>query len=109
LLHVCARSGPHRNALVSKWPANTLLPRQLLDFAPDRFLYDAGLLTRVRFLIMLDLPNVQDVGQQPLNKPMGGGAIDVDNPATGETLGSVPRPGRTETRAAIEAAARAGD
>jgi succinate-semialdehyde dehydrogenase/glutarate-semialdehyde dehydrogenase len=36
-----------------------------------------------------------------------GGAIDVDNPATGETLGSVPRLGRTETRAAIEAAARA--
>ncbi len=36
-----------------------------------------------------------------------GGAIDVDNPATGEMLGSVPRLGRAETRAAIEAAARA--
>src|SRR3954452_8337421 len=36
-----------------------------------------------------------------------GGAIDVDNPATGETLGTVPRLGRVETRAAIEAAARA--
>jgi succinate-semialdehyde dehydrogenase/glutarate-semialdehyde dehydrogenase len=35
------------------------------------------------------------------------GAIDVDNPASGEKLGSVPRLGRTETRAAIEAAARA--
>src|SRR4249919_3901567 len=35
------------------------------------------------------------------------GAIDVDNPATGETLGSVPRLGRTETRAAVEAAAKA--
>src|SRR3954470_23044730 len=33
--------------------------------------------------------------------------IDVDNPATGETLGSVPRLGRAETRGAIEAAARA--
>ena len=36
-----------------------------------------------------------------------GGAIDVDNPATGETIGTVPRLGRTETRAAIDAAARA--
>jgi succinate-semialdehyde dehydrogenase/glutarate-semialdehyde dehydrogenase len=35
------------------------------------------------------------------------GAIDVDNPATGEILGAVPRLGRAETRAAIEAAARA--
>lgn len=35
------------------------------------------------------------------------GAIDVDNPATGEILGSVPRLGRAETRAAIDAAARA--
>jgi succinate-semialdehyde dehydrogenase/glutarate-semialdehyde dehydrogenase len=35
-----------------------------------------------------------------------GGAIDVDNPATGEILGAVPRLGRAETRAAIEAAAR---
>ncbi len=34
-------------------------------------------------------------------------AIDVDNPATGETIGSVPRLGRAETRAAIEAAATA--
>jgi succinate-semialdehyde dehydrogenase / glutarate-semialdehyde dehydrogenase len=35
------------------------------------------------------------------------GAIDVDNPATGETLGIVPRLGREETRRAIDAAARA--
>ncbi len=37
----------------------------------------------------------------------GRAAIDVDNPATGETIGSVPRFGRVETRAAIDAAARA--
>ncbi len=36
-----------------------------------------------------------------------GGAIDVDNPATGEIIGTVPRLGRAETRAAIDAAARA--
>jgi succinate-semialdehyde dehydrogenase/glutarate-semialdehyde dehydrogenase len=36
-----------------------------------------------------------------------GGAIAVDNPATGELIGAVPRLGRAETRAAIEAAARA--
>ncbi len=35
------------------------------------------------------------------------GTIDVDNPATGEIIGSVPRLGRAETRAAIDAAARA--
>jgi len=35
------------------------------------------------------------------------GSIDVDNPATGEVIGSVPRLGRAETRAAIDAAARA--
>jgi succinate-semialdehyde dehydrogenase / glutarate-semialdehyde dehydrogenase len=35
------------------------------------------------------------------------GAIDVDNPATGEIVGIVPRLGRTETRQAIDAAARA--
>src|SRR5215470_824909 len=35
------------------------------------------------------------------------GAIDVDNPATGETIGTVPRLGRAETRQAIEAAERA--
>jgi succinate-semialdehyde dehydrogenase/glutarate-semialdehyde dehydrogenase len=35
------------------------------------------------------------------------GSIDVDNPATGEVVGSVPRLGRAETRAAIDAAARA--
>ena len=35
------------------------------------------------------------------------GAIDVDNPATGEVIGSVPRLGRAETRQAIDAAARA--
>ena len=33
--------------------------------------------------------------------------IAVDNPATGETIGTVPRLGRVETRHAIEAAARA--
>ena len=32
--------------------------------------------------------------------------IEVDNPATGEVIGVVPRLGRTETRRAIEAAAR---
>jgi succinate-semialdehyde dehydrogenase/glutarate-semialdehyde dehydrogenase len=35
------------------------------------------------------------------------GAIDVDNPATCEVIGTVPRLGRAETRAAIDAAARA--
>jgi len=35
------------------------------------------------------------------------GSIDVDNPATGAILGTVPRLGRNETRAAIDAAARA--
>ena len=35
------------------------------------------------------------------------GAIDVDNPATGEVIGNVPRLGRAETRQAIDAAARA--
>jgi succinate-semialdehyde dehydrogenase/glutarate-semialdehyde dehydrogenase len=35
------------------------------------------------------------------------GAIDVDNPATGEVIGTVPKLGRAETRQAIEAAARA--
>jgi len=35
------------------------------------------------------------------------GAINVDNPATGEIIGTVPRLGRSETRAAIDAAARA--
>ena len=35
------------------------------------------------------------------------GAIDVDNPATGEIVGTVPRLGRVETRRAIDAAARA--
>ncbi len=34
-------------------------------------------------------------------------AIGVDNPATGEIIGTVPKLGRTETRHAIEAAARA--
>ena len=34
-------------------------------------------------------------------------AIDVDNPATGEIIGVVPRLGRAETRQAIDAAARA--
>src|SRR6266566_7166586 len=35
------------------------------------------------------------------------GVIEVDNPATGETIGTVPRLGRVETRRAIDAAARA--
>ena len=35
------------------------------------------------------------------------GEIEVDNPATGETIGAVPRLGRAETRQAIEAAERA--
>ncbi|HEY7292259.1 MAG TPA: NADP-dependent succinate-semialdehyde dehydrogenase [Vicinamibacterales bacterium] len=35
------------------------------------------------------------------------GAIDVDDPATGETIGVVPKLGRTETKQAIDAAARA--
>jgi succinate-semialdehyde dehydrogenase / glutarate-semialdehyde dehydrogenase len=35
------------------------------------------------------------------------GAIDVDNPATGEIVGTVPRLGRVEARRAIDAAARA--
>jgi succinate-semialdehyde dehydrogenase/glutarate-semialdehyde dehydrogenase len=34
------------------------------------------------------------------------GSIEVDNPATGETIGTVPKLGRAETRAAIDAAAR---
>jgi succinate-semialdehyde dehydrogenase/glutarate-semialdehyde dehydrogenase len=33
--------------------------------------------------------------------------IDVDNPATGDVIGTVPRLGRDQTRAAIDAAARA--
>jgi succinate-semialdehyde dehydrogenase/glutarate-semialdehyde dehydrogenase len=36
-----------------------------------------------------------------------GGTIDVDNPATGEIIGTVPRFGRAETQAAIDAAAAA--
>src|SRR3954454_18752657 len=36
-----------------------------------------------------------------------GGTIDVDNPATGEIIGTVPRFGRAETQAAIAAAAGA--
>jgi len=35
------------------------------------------------------------------------GVIDVDNPATGEIVGTVPRLGQSETRRAIDAAARA--
>src|SRR5437764_729439 len=33
--------------------------------------------------------------------------IDVDNPATGDVIGNVPKLGRAETRGAIDAAARA--
>jgi succinate-semialdehyde dehydrogenase/glutarate-semialdehyde dehydrogenase len=36
-----------------------------------------------------------------------GATIDVDNPATGEVIGTVPRLGAAETRAAVEAADRA--
>jgi succinate-semialdehyde dehydrogenase/glutarate-semialdehyde dehydrogenase len=36
-----------------------------------------------------------------------GATISVDNPATGETVGTVPRLGAAETQAAIDAAARA--
>src|SRR5882762_5755869 len=39
--------------------------------------------------------------------PTAQGAIDVDNPATGDVIGGVPKLGRTETRSAIDAAARA--
>jgi succinate-semialdehyde dehydrogenase/glutarate-semialdehyde dehydrogenase len=39
--------------------------------------------------------------------PAGASAIAVDDPATGEVLGVVPRLGRAETREAIEAASRA--
>ena len=35
------------------------------------------------------------------------GTIDVDNPATGDIIGTVPRLGKDETRRAIDAAARA--
>ena len=37
----------------------------------------------------------------------GGGTINVDNPATGEVIGAVPKFGAAETRKAIEAASRA--
>src|SRR5438105_7664897 len=37
----------------------------------------------------------------------GRATIDVDNPATGDIIGTVPRLGAAETRSAIEAAARA--
>ena len=37
----------------------------------------------------------------------GGGTINVDNPATGEVIGTVPKLGAAETRQAIEAAQRA--
>ncbi|HHP3778720.1 TPA: aldehyde dehydrogenase family protein, partial [Shigella sonnei] len=36
-----------------------------------------------------------------------GGIIDVTNPANGDKLGSVPKMGADETRAAIDAANRA--
>ena len=35
------------------------------------------------------------------------GVLEVDNPATGEIVGTVPRLGQAETRRAIDAAARA--
>jgi succinate-semialdehyde dehydrogenase / glutarate-semialdehyde dehydrogenase len=45
-----------------------------------------------------------------IDRAVGGaapGTIEVDNPATGEIIGTVPRFGAAETRAAIAAAARA--
>src|SRR5690625_6510096 len=36
-----------------------------------------------------------------------GGTIEVENPANGEIIGTVPKMGRNETRQAIEAADRA--
>jgi succinate-semialdehyde dehydrogenase/glutarate-semialdehyde dehydrogenase len=36
-----------------------------------------------------------------------GATINLDNPATGEIIGTVPKSGAAETRAAIEAAGRA--
>ena len=36
-----------------------------------------------------------------------GGTINVDNPATGEVIGTVPKCGTAETRTAIEAADKA--
>jgi len=39
--------------------------------------------------------------------PPAGGSIAVDDPATGETIGTVPKFGRAETRQAIDAAAAA--
>jgi len=39
--------------------------------------------------------------------PVGGPAIEVDDPATGEIIGTVPKLGRAETREAINAAAAA--
>ena len=38
---------------------------------------------------------------------LGGGTIAVINPATGDSLGAVPKAGAEETRRAIEAADRA--
>src|SRR6267378_1991349 len=40
-------------------------------------------------------------------EPTAHGVIAVDDPATGETIGTVPKLGRAETRRAIDAAARA--
>ncbi|MGE6323274.1 aldehyde dehydrogenase family protein, partial [Pseudomonas oryzihabitans] len=36
-----------------------------------------------------------------------GATVQVDNPATGETLGTIPKLGRAETKRAIDAANRA--
>ncbi|RAU37286.1 aldehyde dehydrogenase family protein, partial [Pseudomonas sp. RIT411] len=36
-----------------------------------------------------------------------GATVKVDNPATGETLGTIPKLGRAETKRAIDAANRA--
>ncbi|WP_288471446.1 aldehyde dehydrogenase family protein, partial [uncultured Pseudomonas sp.] len=36
-----------------------------------------------------------------------GATVSVDNPATGETLGTIPKLGRAETKRAIDAANRA--
>jgi succinate-semialdehyde dehydrogenase/glutarate-semialdehyde dehydrogenase len=49
----------------------------------------------------------EDGGNESGKEGGKAGWIDVDNPATGETIGVVPRLGRAEARQAIEAAARA--
>src|SRR5713226_7050446 len=66
LLRVSARSGLRSSTGPAKQPTGTFIGEQLLGFAPDRFLYNAGLLTGVRFPLILDLPDVQHIAQQTL-------------------------------------------